>query len=81
MSQDDAQDAAQEQPAETGFLPPSVDVASIATGDSYTYHTPLPAVLEQDPNTACVLGVDEAGRGPVLGTCAQDTWFKKNIVY
>lgn len=33
---------------------------------SYTYATSLPTALEKDQE--CILGVDEAGRGPVLGT-------------
>ncbi|CAG8747136.1 9062_t:CDS:1, partial [Acaulospora colombiana] len=33
---------------------------------SYTYHSPIPSILEINKNEPCILGVDEAGRGPVL---------------
>lgn len=44
---------------------PSVNVEQIRRGQSYTHLSPVPA--EFDESTECVLGVDEAGRGPVLG--------------
>ena len=35
--------------------------------NSTTYHTPVPAVIARNKDAKVVLGVDEAGRGPVLG--------------
>ncbi|KAG0002447.1 Ribonuclease H2 subunit A [Entomortierella chlamydospora] len=48
---------------ETTTRPPSGTNAPLLK--SYTYATPLPTALE--PDQECILGVDEAGRGPVLG--------------
>ena len=44
-------------------LPPSVDLTKPLTS-SYSYHSVIPQTLFDDE---VILGVDEAGRGPVLG--------------
>ena len=64
-------DVAQETPAEDVFIAPSIDASQILDGVSYTYHSRIPAAIASDLQTECVLGVDEAGRGPVLGELLQ----------
>ncbi|KAK5276407.1 hypothetical protein LTR16_011264, partial [Cryomyces antarcticus] len=63
---EDAADVAQETPPDDVFMPPSIDKAKILAGRSYSHFTPIPSTIAADMSTECVLGVDEAGRGPVL---------------
>ncbi|GME60974.1 putative ribonuclease h2 subunit a protein [Neofusicoccum parvum] len=63
----DAQDVTQETPADDVFRAPSIKTADILKGASYAHYSPVPQAIAGDMTTECVLGVDEAGRGPVLG--------------
>lgn len=63
----DSQGIVQETPPADVFIPPSIDRAKVLSGDSYTYLSQVPATMRADMSIECVLGVDEAGRGPVLG--------------
>ncbi|KAK5108923.1 hypothetical protein LTR62_007725 [Meristemomyces frigidus] len=65
--QTESQNIANETPIKDVFTPPSIHDLPILTGESYTHHSAIPQTLVDDPATECVLGVDEAGRGPVLG--------------
>jgi len=67
MEEISLQDIIQETPAEDVFISPSVYESDILAGSSYTHHTSLPENVVNNPSIECVLGVDEAGRGPVLG--------------
>ncbi len=67
MGEISLQEISQETPAEDVFISPSIYESEILAGSSYTYNTRLPENVANDLSTECVLGVDEAGRGPVLG--------------
>ncbi len=63
----ESQDIMQDSPPQEPFITPSIDAPRIIAGESYAHYSALPSVLTNDPTTECVLGIDEAGRGPVLG--------------
>ncbi|KAK0345547.1 hypothetical protein LTR91_025354 [Friedmanniomyces endolithicus] len=63
----ESQTIAEEVPMKGVFNPPSVNNEHVLSGESYTHLSAVPATLIADMSTECVLGVDEAGRGPVLG--------------
>lgn len=67
MKEPDSQIIAQETPPENVFIAPSIHAREILAGVSYTHHTAIPEEIAHDTTIECVLGVDEAGRGPVLG--------------
>ena len=66
-----SQEIAQETPAQDVFIAPSIHKQEILNGASYTHYSAVPDVIAADLSTECVLGVDEAGRGPVLGNESQ----------
>lgn len=47
------------------FVPPSVLEKTSYT--SHCYFSEIPNEIKENPNLPCILGVDEAGRGPVIG--------------
>ncbi|KAL8769823.1 MAG: hypothetical protein Q9209_004261 [Squamulea sp. 1 TL-2023] len=67
MDEPESQETAQEVPARNVFIAPSIHDNDVLVGISYSHITPIPKIIRADPSTECVLGVDEAGRGPVLG--------------
>jgi ribonuclease H2 subunit A len=65
----DSQEIALETPAEDVFRAPSIYSTNILDGASYAHYSAIPKTIADEMTTECVLGVDEAGRGPVLGIC------------
>lgn len=75
----DSQDITLATPAPNVFVAPSIYERSILAGESYTHHSPIPDVISQEIATECVLGIDEAGRGPVLGE-TRGIWMFNTII-
>ena len=67
MNEPNSQAIVQETPTDEVFIAPSIYEVEVLAGVSYTHHTPIPVEILHDTSIECVLGVDEAGRGPVLG--------------
>lgn len=67
MDETDSQVIEQETPADDVFIAPSINKNFLLAGTSYTHHSAIPEIVAKNTSTECVLGVDEAGRGPVLG--------------
>jgi ribonuclease H2 subunit A len=61
------QEIEQATPLSDVFMAPSVDKAKVLAGSSYSHFSAIPQRIAGNMTTECVLGVDEAGRGPVLG--------------
>lgn len=69
--EDEQSDLSENIPVSSAFIPPSIHHESLISGASYIHHTETPSLVttlkDDTPGTECVLGVDEAGRGPVIG--------------
>ena len=82
MEEPDSQDPTQEDvPTESIFIAPSIHEADILAGISYTHRSPIPQLINDDLSSIeCVLGVDEAGRGPVLGEREKNKNYKSKPI-
>jgi hypothetical protein len=49
---------------DVGFVPPSVHHDALLAGNSFDHFSTVPNDIRDQ---VCVMGIDEAGRGPVLG--------------
>lgn len=63
------------------FVPPSIHLEALLSGYSYAHYAPIPeqvSVRKDDEGvegTECVIGIDEAGRGPVIGPMVYSAFF------
>lgn len=63
------------------FIPPSITRRNLLNGDSYTHFSEIPSGIAVNGDEECVLGVDEAGRGPVLGAQFSHATNRVNAYY